>query len=215
VTAFGEARRAVWCRRMLVVAALAGAALLLSGALAAIYVRPYGHHPVTHVRLAVTLTAVLRVVHGAGAAVFCLALVVAGALGRAWQRAAIRARADWAVAALLGFFILLGGLVMPWSSLLPWTPVVGPNLARPVELLGYDGPFGELVGVNVRYDDALLALGRWRVGPKGVGRLYFDHLVVMPLAAVIAVWYGERRRRRRVSQVTREGVRPLGSDPTS
>jgi hypothetical protein len=197
---------------MLVVAAVAAAALSLSGALAAIYVRPYGHHPPSHVRLAVVATAVLRAIHTTFAVVLVVSALAAALLGRFWRRALIREHPEWAVAALLGLLTLVSGLLIPWSSLLPWTPVIGPNLGRPVPLLGYDGPFGELIGVNVRYDDALLALGRWRVGPKGVGRLYFAHLVIVPLVTVIVVGVG--RRRRRVAQVTQEGVPPLGAGPT-
>jgi hypothetical protein len=198
---------------MLVLASLAAAALLVSGLLAAIHVRPYGHHPPSHVRLAVVATAVLRATHIAFTVVLSVSALAAALLGRFWRRALIREHPEWAAAALLGFLILVSGLLIPWSSLLPWTPVIGPNLGRPVPLLGYDGPFGELIGVNVRYDDALLALGRWRVGPKGVGRLYFAHLLVMPLVAVIVVGVA-RRRRRRVVQITQEGVPPLGAGPT-
>jgi hypothetical protein len=211
VSARSEATRAALRGKALALGAAAGALLLLSGAIAAVYVRPYGHHPVGHVRLAVGATAALRGVHVVGAAALVLAAVAAGVLGRSWRRSALRARPEWSLAALLGLLTLLTGLLIPWQSLLPWSPLLGPNLARPVPLLGYEGPFTELTGVTMRYDDALLSLGRWRVGPKGVGRLYFAHLVVLPLLAMVAVWLG--RRRRRVAAVTEEGVRPEGDDP--
>jgi hypothetical protein len=162
--------------------------VVLSGALAAIYFRPYGHKAPGHVGLALAAVTVVRITHCAAAwTVVALAVIVA-VLARPWR---------WRHA-LVGMLVafLVSGLVTPWERLLPWSVPLGANMARPMPLLGHDGPFPELVGVNVTYDDTVLAIGRLRLGARGVGRLYLAHAVVLPLAAGALAAVGSWRRRR-------------------
>jgi hypothetical protein len=207
-------------------AVLSAWVLILSGALAAIYFRPYSHRAPGHVGRAVAAVAALRATHR----VACWTLVAAAAglvvLARPWRRSAgggaggrasvglgataagggatadascserLRGpRALAAALAVLGGF-LLSGFATPWESLLPWALPMGANMARPMPLLGHDGPFPELVGVNVAYDDTVRAIGRLRLGPRGVGRLCLAHSVVLPLGAALAVVIAVRRRAR-------------------
>jgi hypothetical protein len=96
---------------------------------------------------------------------------------------------------LLGAALLGTGLVAPWQRLLPWSPAAGANMARPMPL-GQQGPFAELVGVNVRYDEAMFTVARWRLGVKAAGRVYFAHVLVLPALAGLVLFRMARRKRR-------------------
>jgi hypothetical protein len=179
----------VWRERARTILLASAALLALSGALATIHHRPWSHRAPGHIGFAVALVAAVRTAHRAAA----LTLVVA-ALAMVWLRPRPAGRAVL-VAVALGGAMLATGLVTPWPSLLPWAGPQGSNLGRPMLLLGREGPFPELVGVNVVYDDTVLALGRLRLGPRGVGRLYLAHVVFLPVA-VLAVAAIARRRNR-------------------
>jgi quinol-cytochrome oxidoreductase complex cytochrome b subunit len=209
VTASRPGLLATWPGRAAALAAVSAALLVVSGALATIYFRPYGGgaRVVGPIGVAVVAAPVLRVAHRVGAHALLAAvaaLVVFSAHGRGWMgtwmsgwrgtRAPGRAAAVAALALLP--LSLASGYFVPWQRLVPWAPVLGANMARPMPLLGHEGPFPELVGVNVRYDDALVSLGRWRIGPRGVGRVYFTHLVVLPLALAGLLAAASRSRRR-------------------
>jgi hypothetical protein len=168
---------------------LSAAVLVLSGALATIHVRPYGHRAPGHLGLALAAVAALRVAHGVSAGILVASALTVAVLRRPWSRP----RAPAAGFAMLAAFVLTG-LATPWDSLLPWSPPLGANMARPMPLLGHDGPFPELVEVNVKYDDTVRAIGRLRLGPRGVGRLYLAHAVVLPVGAVAALVIVARRR---------------------
>jgi hypothetical protein len=182
-----------WGARLAVLVLAAAALLTLSGALAAIYVRPYAHRPPAHVALAVATVTASRVTHLVALGVLVAGLVALAAVSRGW-RAGV-AVGPQAAAVAIAVACLGTGLVTPWGSLLPWSPPLGANMGRPMPLLGHEGPFPELVGVNVSYDDALVVIGRLRLGPRGAGRLYLVHVVVLPLAAA-ALAVGLVRRRR-------------------
>jgi hypothetical protein len=185
-----------WCRRAWLGAALAAAVLAVTGALATIHVRPYGHRAPRSVRAAMALTDGARAVHGAATVVLVLA---GGGLALSlWRRRAVPGRTAVAVALLLLVALLATGALTPWQSLRPWSPPLGGNMARAVPLLGNDGPFPELTGANVSYDDTVVSIGSLRLGPRGVGRLYFLHALVLP-AAGVALLLGLRRRLRRAA----------------
>jgi hypothetical protein len=176
------------------------AVLAVSGALATIFYRPYGPDVRAqlghgHWGLRVALASGLHWAHlvaGLGLAVAVVALVL---LSRPWHRQHPGPRRRRLVAIVFGTLaFLVTGLVAPWERLLPWSPAVGSNMARPMPL-GQQGPFAELIGVNVRYDDAQFTLGRRRFGPKATGRVYFAHVLALPALTVIGVALALRRRR--------------------
>jgi hypothetical protein len=180
-----------WRARLEALVALIAALLVVSGALAAIYFRPHGHVAPAHVGRAFAAVAALRITHSVAAWTAVVLAVGVVLLGRPWLRP--RAPAAASLAILAAF--LVTGSVAPWDCLLPWSPPLGANMARPTPLLGHDGPFPELVGVNVTYDETVHAIGRLRLGPRGVGRLYLAHAVVLPLVGVAVAVFGWRRRR--------------------
>ena len=66
-----------------------------------------------------------------------------------------------------------------------WAVTVGTNMARATPLLGHEGPFGELVGVNARYDARAFLVGGRLVGAATLLRFYVLHCVFIPIAAAI------------------------------
>ena len=77
------------------------------------------------------------------------------------------------------------GYLLPWDQLSLWAVTVGTNLGRATPLLGAEGPFAELVGVNARYDArALLTAGRL-VGDATLLRFYVLHCIFIPLIATV------------------------------
>jgi hypothetical protein len=183
-----------------VVVALALLAVsVLTGALATIFYRPYGADARAqlangHWGLRVALASGLHQVHRFAALGLTAAAVAVMALSRPRQHVGLsRGRLIALGVALVAF--LATGLVAPWERLLPWSPVVAANMARPMPL-GQQGPFAELIGVNVRYDDAQFTVWKRRFGPKATGRVYFTHVLVLPALAVIGVAFSRRPRRR-------------------
>jgi quinol-cytochrome oxidoreductase complex cytochrome b subunit len=173
--------------------------LAVTGALAAIFYRPYGPDPraqLTHGHwgLRVALAIGLHHVHRLAALGLTLTLAALIALRRPWQRQA-PGRGRWLAATLALAAFVATGLIAPWERLLPWSPTVASNLARPMPL-GQQGPFAELIGVNMRYDDAQFRLARRRFGPKATGRVYFFHVLILPALAVIGASFAWRPRRR-------------------
>jgi quinol-cytochrome oxidoreductase complex cytochrome b subunit len=93
---------------------------------------------------------------------------------------------NWVVGVLLLVFTLLlsfTGYLLPWDQLSMWAVTVGTNMARATPLLGHEGPFAELVGVNSRYDARSVLLGGSLVGPPALLRFYVLHCVFIPLVA--------------------------------
>jgi hypothetical protein len=135
-------------------------------------------------------------VHLVAAVGLALAVVALILLSRPWRHQHPGPRRRRLLAIALGATaFLVTGLVAPWERLLPWSPGVGANMARPMPL-GQQGPFAELIGVNVRYDDAQFTVARRRFGPKATGRVYYTHVLVLPVLAALGVGLALRRRRR-------------------
>jgi hypothetical protein len=187
-----------WGRAAIVAAALL-LVLAVTGALAAIFYRPYGPDVRAqlghgHWALRVALAAGLHHVHRyAGLA---LGLVVASLVALGWRRSSDGPRRGALLAMALGAAAFLTtGLVAPWERLLPWSSGAGSNMARPMAL-GQQGPFAELIGVNVRYDDAQFTVLRRRFGRKATGRVYLTHVLILPALTVIVATFAWRPRRR-------------------
>ena len=56
-------------------------------------------------------------------------------------------------------------------------------MGRATPLLGHEGPFAELIGVNARYDARALPLGGRLIGPPTLLRFYVLHCIFIPLVA--------------------------------
>jgi hypothetical protein len=171
--------------------------LALSGALAAVVHRPHGHDVRALLArgwpgIRVSLAAGLHVAHLVAAVLLSLA-VLALLLARPW-RVSGPVRPRLVLLAVLTALFVGTGWVVPWERLLPWSPAVGANMARPMAL-GQQGPFAELVGVNLRYDEAMFTLARRRWGVKATGRIYYAHVIGLPAAAGLVALSLRRRRR--------------------
>jgi hypothetical protein len=185
-------------------AALAALALLLvlavTGAAAAVFYRPYGPDVRAqlghgHWDLRVSLATGLHHAHRFAAWAFLAAVAALLGLARFWRRdAAGPGRGRLIAVALAAAAFAVTGFVAPWERLLPWSPSLASNMARPMPL-GQQGPFAELVGVNVRYDDAQFTVARRRFGPRATGRVYFTHVLILPALTVVGVAFSWRRRR--------------------
>jgi quinol-cytochrome oxidoreductase complex cytochrome b subunit len=207
-------RRSWWGRAAALAAALAALATL-SGALAIIYFRPYGYDArgqLGHLSRSVAVATVLAEVHRLASHAFVVVAAVAAILWRVAGRPARTGRVVAGAVVVLAFFV--SGHLFPWRRVLPWTATPGSNLSRPTPLLGHDGPFPELVGVNLRYDDALFAVTGRRFGPRAAARVYWMHVAGLPLVSVVLLVLWTRARSRREADHIRP-MRQAGADPTS
>src|SRR5213078_3584639 len=95
---------------------------------------------------------------------------------------------NWNIGVLLLVFTLLlsfTGYLLPDDQLGFWAVTVGTNMARATPGLGHEGPFGELLGVNARYDArSFLTAGRL-VGSATLMRFYVLHCVFIPVIASV------------------------------
>jgi quinol-cytochrome oxidoreductase complex cytochrome b subunit len=77
------------------------------------------------------------------------------------------------------------GYLLPWDQLSIWAVTVGTNMGRATPLVGHEGPFAELLGVDARYDArALLTAGRL-ISPATLLRFYVLHCIFIPLIAAV------------------------------
>lgn len=77
------------------------------------------------------------------------------------------------------------GYLLPWDQLSIWAVTVGTNMGRATPLVGHEGPFADLIGVDARYDArALLTAGRL-VGPATLLRFYVLHCIFIPVIASV------------------------------
>jgi quinol-cytochrome oxidoreductase complex cytochrome b subunit len=168
----------------------------VSGALATLYFHPYVYDArgqLAHMERSVALAAAFAEAHRLSAHAFGVVAAAALILWRLSRRGG--ARWIWLSGVVLALAFFVTGHLVPWKRLLPWTPVPGSNLSRPVPLLGHDGPFAELVGVNMRYDDALFSVAGLRFGPRAAARVYWTHVAVLPLlSGALAILLVRRRR---------------------
>src|SRR5215468_261608 len=95
---------------------------------------------------------------------------------------------NWVVGVILLVLTLLlsfTGYLLPWDQLSIWAVTVGTNMGRATPMIGHEGPFAELLGVDARYDArALLTAGRL-IGPATLLRFYVLHCIGFPLIAAV------------------------------
>ncbi|MBI3894174.1 MAG: cytochrome b N-terminal domain-containing protein [Candidatus Wallbacteria bacterium] len=97
---------------------------------------------------------------------------------------------NWVIGvSLLVLTLLLSftGYLLPWDQLSLWAITVGANMAGATPLVGYQGPFHELLGARVDNDVRFLLLGGTLVGQNALLRFYVLHCIVLPLVAVLGM----------------------------
>jgi quinol-cytochrome oxidoreductase complex cytochrome b subunit len=95
---------------------------------------------------------------------------------------------NWVIGVnLLVFTLLLSftGYLLPWDQLSIWAVTVGTNMARATPFLGHEGPFGELLGMNARYDARAFLVGGRLVGGATLLRFYVLHCIFIPIVASV------------------------------
>ena len=106
---------------------------------------------------------------------------------------------NWVVGVILLVLTLLlsfTGYLLPWDQLSIWAVTVGSNMGRATPLLGHEGPFHELVGVNPIYDARAFLFGGGEIGPHTLLRFYILHCIFIPLVTslFLAVHFWRIRR---------------------
>jgi quinol-cytochrome oxidoreductase complex cytochrome b subunit len=106
---------------------------------------------------------------------------------------------NWVVGVILlvlTFLLSFSGYLLPWDQLAIWAVTVGTNMARATPLLGYEGPFSNLLGMKIDNDVRFALLGGTTVGSATLLRFYVLHCIAFPiiLTAFIAVHFWRVRR---------------------
>lgn len=95
---------------------------------------------------------------------------------------------NWVVGVMLLVLTLLlsfTGYLLPWDQLAYWAVTVGTNMARATPLMGNEGPFAFLLGMNPGNDVRFALLGGTIVGQNALLRFYVLHCIVLPVAITI------------------------------
>ncbi|MBI2895158.1 MAG: cytochrome b N-terminal domain-containing protein, partial [Deltaproteobacteria bacterium] len=77
------------------------------------------------------------------------------------------------------------GYLLPWDQLSIWAVTVGTNMGRATPLVGHEGPFADLVGVNARYDARAFLVGGRFVSAATLLRFYVLHCIFIPIIAAV------------------------------
>jgi len=106
---------------------------------------------------------------------------------------------NWVVGVILltlTFLLSFSGYLLPWDQLAIWAVTVGTNMARATPLMGYEGPFSNLIGLKINNDIRFALLGGTTVGSATLLRFYVLHCIAFPimLTAFIAVHFWRVRR---------------------
>src|SRR5436309_6728484 len=95
---------------------------------------------------------------------------------------------NWSVGVILltfTFLLSFTGYLLPWDQLSIWAVTVGTNMARATPLLGHEGPFADLIGVNARYDARSFLVAGRLVGSATLLRFYVLHCIFIPVVASV------------------------------
>jgi cytochrome b6 len=98
---------------------------------------------------------------------------------------------NWCVGVLLMVLTLLlsfTGYLLPDDQLGFWAVTVGTNMARATPLLGYQGPFGQQLGMTAYNDVRFALLGGSIVDANALLRAYIWHCIAIPL--IVSVFLG-------------------------
>ncbi|MBW7997347.1 MAG: DUF4405 domain-containing protein [Candidatus Glassbacteria bacterium] len=97
---------------------------------------------------------------------------------------------NWCVGVLLLVLTLLlsfTGYLLPWDQLGFWAITVGTNMAGATPFLGYEGPFSDLLNINIYNDVRFALLGGSQVGANALLRAYVWHCIGLPLIASVFI----------------------------
>ena len=96
----------------------------------------------------------------------------------------------------LTMFLSFTGYLLPWDQLSLWAVTVGTNMARYTPIIGHEGPFAELSGLDQSTDMRALLLGSPNVGGPALLRFYVLHCVAVPLVmtALLVVHFWRVRK---------------------
>src|SRR5256714_12632729 len=131
---------------------------------------------------------ILRNVHRYGAhAMFFMVMVH---MARTFYTASYKPPREfnWCVGVILltfTFLLSFSGYLLPWDQLAIWAVTVGTNMARATPLLGHEGPFANLIGVNSRYDARSFLVAGRLVGSATLLRFYVLHCIFIPVVASV------------------------------
>jgi quinol-cytochrome oxidoreductase complex cytochrome b subunit len=87
---------------------------------------------------------------------------------------------------VLTLLLSFTGYLLPWDQLAYWAITVGTNMISYIPLIGSKGPLS-MVAANS--DVKYFVLGSESVGQNGLLRFYVLHVVVLPLALLIAIMF--------------------------
>src|SRR3954464_10125596 len=174
---------------------------VVSGVLLMFYYRPvieYAYQDIQDLRAHVTL-GLLREIHRWGAHAMIIAIWLH--MMRVFLTGSYKPPREfnWVVGVLLLVLTLLlsfTGYLLPWDQLSIWAVSVGSNMGRATPLLGNEGPFHELLGVNPVYDARAFLFGGGEIGAHTLLRFYILHCIFIPLVASLfmAVHFWRIRR---------------------
>jgi quinol-cytochrome oxidoreductase complex cytochrome b subunit len=77
------------------------------------------------------------------------------------------------------------GYLLPWDQLGFWAVTVGTNMAASTPVLGFEGPFQNLLNVQIDNDIRFALIGGTRIGANALIRAYVWHCVALPLIATL------------------------------
>ncbi len=99
---------------------------------------------------------------------------------------------NWVVGAILLLLTLMlsfTGYLLPWDQLGFWAVTVGTNMAASTPVLGYEGPFQNLLNVQIDNDIRFALIGGTRIGANALIRAYVWHCVALPLIATLLMTF--------------------------
>ena len=93
---------------------------------------------------------------------------------------------NWVIGVFLLVLTLLlsfTGYLLPWDQLGYWAITVGTNMGGATPLIGYQGPFAEMLGVKIDNDIRFALLGGTQIDAPALLRAYVWHCIAMPIIA--------------------------------
>ena len=163
----------------------------VTGVILMFYYRPtaeYAYHDMKYLQFDVPFGMIMRNMHRWGAHAMVIAVWLH--MFRVFMTGSYKPPREfnWFIGVnLLVMTLMLSftGYLLPWDQLSIWAVTVGTNMGRATPLLGHEGPFAELMGVNARYDArAFLTAGRL-VGAATLLRFYVLHCIFIPIIAAV------------------------------
>jgi quinol-cytochrome oxidoreductase complex cytochrome b subunit len=165
--------------------------LTVTGIILMFYYRPtgeYAYHDMKYLQFDVPFGMIMRNMHRWGAHAMVIAVWLH--MFRVFMTGSYKPPREfnWVIGVnLLVMTLMLSftGYLLPWDQLSIWAVTVGTNMGRATPMLGHEGPFADLLGVDARYDArALLTAGRL-VSPATLLRFYVLHCIFIPLIAAV------------------------------